>query len=63
MINFFRILKMNIKQCNMDTDALSLLPEKEFLWNIVDFILLKNMLRFLGCMQINADYIYMVSQK
>lgn len=54
---------MNIKQCNMDTDALSLLPEKEFLQNIVDFILLKYMLRFLGCMQIYADYIYTVSQK
>lgn len=37
----------------MDTDALSLLPEKEFLQNIVDFILLKYMLRFLGCMQIS----------
>lgn len=27
-LNFFRILKMNIKQCRMDTDALSLLPKK-----------------------------------
>lgn len=54
---------MNIKQYSMDTDALRLLPKKQFLQTIVDFILSKNMLRFLGCMEINADYIYMVSQK